>query len=274
MRLHRNAIVKLVGVCLGLGAIHPAQAQKMIGQVKTFPIVISKSGSYKLRSNIVVPDANTTAISVTADNVTIDLNGFSILGPVVCSGGPPVTSCTPTASGSGGYGIDSRTAGVAGTTVLNGSVQGLGKTGLYLGPRARVKDVQVVSNGFYGIDAGGQATITVSTALNNGIEGIAAQDAALVSGDVIFGNGGDGVAVWSGTVTGNDARRNGNNGIQTGDGVVIGNSALLNGGFGLGAFGGEVGYTNNVFRGNTFGTVNGGGTDMGHNDCNGSTTCP
>jgi hypothetical protein len=27
---------------------------------------------------------NTNAIIVTADNVTIDLNGFSILGPVVC----------------------------------------------------------------------------------------------------------------------------------------------------------------------------------------------
>ncbi len=263
----------LAGAFASVTVCSPVSAQRLIGQVKTFPIVISKSGSYKLRSNIVVPDANTTAISVTADNVTIDLNGFSILGPVVCSGGPPVTSCTPTSTGSAGYGVDSLTALKAGTTVLNGTVQGLGRSGLNLGSRARVRDVRVVSNGADGVYAGGQATITGNTAAGNGGNGFFIQDAAVVSGNVAFGNLADGISVWTGIVNGNDVRSNGGHGIEDGGGTVIGNACFFNIN-GLGVPGGEVGYTNNVFQGNTFGSVMGGGTDIGHNDCNGSTTCP
>src|SRR5690242_21281609 len=68
------------------------------GDTPGFPVTIAAPGSYKLSGNLTVPDANTTAIQITADNVTIDLNGFSIIGPVVCSGFP-VTSCTTTGSG-------------------------------------------------------------------------------------------------------------------------------------------------------------------------------
>src|SRR6266571_8801026 len=64
------------------------------GDTPGFPVIISVAGSYKLSGNLTVPDANTTAILITADNVTIDLNGFSIVGPSVCVG-TPVTSCSP-----------------------------------------------------------------------------------------------------------------------------------------------------------------------------------
>ena len=64
-----------------------------------FPVIISLSGSYRLTGNLTVPNANTDAIDIVADNVTIDLNGFSIIGPVVCNGfGAPVTSCSPAAT--------------------------------------------------------------------------------------------------------------------------------------------------------------------------------
>jgi hypothetical protein len=46
-----------------------------------FPIVICQPGSYRLSGNLTVPDANTTAIQITANDVAIDLNGFSISGP-------------------------------------------------------------------------------------------------------------------------------------------------------------------------------------------------
>jgi hypothetical protein len=49
-----------------------------------FPIVICQSGSYRLSGNVTIPDANTDAIHITADNVTLDLNGFAILGPATC----------------------------------------------------------------------------------------------------------------------------------------------------------------------------------------------
>src|SRR4030088_445528 len=70
------------------------------GDAPGFPVTISLPGSYRLSGNLTVPDANTTAIDVTTDNVTIDLNGFSIIGPTVCSG-EPVTACNPFGGGIG-----------------------------------------------------------------------------------------------------------------------------------------------------------------------------
>ncbi len=279
MRLLRNVVVNLGVVCLLESTIHPAQAQKMIGQVKTFPIVISKSGSYKLRSNITVPDANTTAISVQADNVTIDLNGFSILGPTVCTVGSNgyVTSCTPTATGSGGYGISSWNGSTwsAATTVLNGTVQGMGRSGVVLyGQWARVERVRAVRNGSCGIEAGNGSTILSNVTSENGDTGIRGNwEASVIVGNVAEGNAGDGIEGGS-VLANNAAVRNGANALFTADAAVIGNCAVHNAGDGLGVAGGEVGYTGNLFRSNTFGSVLGGGTDMGHNDCDGSTTCP
>ena len=70
------------------------------GDAPGFPVTISRSGSYRLSGDLTVPDAATTAVDVTntAADVSIDLNGFSISGPVVCVGssaGNPPTSCAP-----------------------------------------------------------------------------------------------------------------------------------------------------------------------------------
>src|SRR4051812_6036205 len=66
-----------------------------------FPVTISAPGSYRLSSNLVVPDAATTAIQITADNVSLDLGGFSIIGPNTCT--PSPVHCT--FSGGGGSGV-------------------------------------------------------------------------------------------------------------------------------------------------------------------------
>src|SRR5207248_9135104 len=95
------------------------------GDAPGFPVTISVSGSYRLSSNLTVPDANTTAIQITADDVTIDLNGLSIIRPTVCSGGP-VTFCSPTGSG---IGVDSLNSDI---TVLNGNGRGMGRKGINL----------------------------------------------------------------------------------------------------------------------------------------------
>ena len=43
---------------VALGTPTGVQAQKLLGQPGKFPIVISKSGSYRLRANITVPNAD------------------------------------------------------------------------------------------------------------------------------------------------------------------------------------------------------------------------
>ncbi|MHC4808637.1 MAG: hypothetical protein ACYTBX_20570, partial [Planctomycetota bacterium] len=59
--------------------------------IPNLPYTISESGSYCLTQNLIHTDESTNAIEVNADNVTIDLCGYSIIGPTTthnetCSG--------------------------------------------------------------------------------------------------------------------------------------------------------------------------------------------
>ena len=56
------------------------------GDASGYPITISSPGSYVLTSNLVSGLENTNIIRITSNNVTIDMNGFSIIGPRTCTG--------------------------------------------------------------------------------------------------------------------------------------------------------------------------------------------
>ena len=170
------------------------------GDTPGFPVTISVSGSYQLSGNLVVPDGNTGAILITADNVTINLNGFSIIGPVVCSGGPPVTGCS---SGSG-VGIISGNSNIS---VSNGTVRGM-FTGIdLLGAGNRIANVQAISNFGDGIDVGPGVIVSSSTASYNGRAGIfipfsGLSNIAKIVDNVLIGNGSSGMAA-GGLISGN-----------------------------------------------------------------------
>lgn len=246
-------------ILLSLAApVHAVDGVIEINQAKVqagggFPFVISQPGSYRLTGNLSV-DEHTTAIRITADNVTVDLNGFAITGPTVCSGTPPITPFTCTPSGSGGGVVAD---GANSTTVINGTVRGMGGAGINVGGHSRVEAVHAISNG------GG---------------GISASFSSAVSGNIVNSNGGGGIALGSGcTVSGNTVNNNGGPGIsaQSG-GAVIGNTVRGNVGVGLSltAIGGESGYGNNVLNGNNSGGAQvSGGVQMGANVCNGA-ACP
>jgi hypothetical protein len=51
------------------------------GDAPGFPVTISQPGSYRLSSNLTVTNQATRAIQINANNVSLDLNGFSIIGP-------------------------------------------------------------------------------------------------------------------------------------------------------------------------------------------------
>ena len=57
------------------------------GDTAGWPVLITEPGSYVLTSGLTVPDANTTAISIDAPHVSLDLHGFSITGPNTCDFG-------------------------------------------------------------------------------------------------------------------------------------------------------------------------------------------
>jgi hypothetical protein len=72
-----------------------------------------------------VSDANTTAIKITANDVIIDLNGFSIIGPIVFNSSPAI--CPPAGTGNG---IDVQDN--TGVKIFNGTVRGMGATGVLI----------------------------------------------------------------------------------------------------------------------------------------------
>lgn len=162
-----------------------------IFQPTTFPIKITKSGSFQLQSNIVVPKANMTAILVQADDVTIELNGYAIIGPTVCTGAGATLVCAPLGTGRG---IDA--AGHQNIKVCNGTVRGLGSSGIVTGKGAIIESVRVTSNGLVGINV----------------------FSGTVTGNTAFGNGSSGIEVSTGTVSNNTAADNGINGISVSTG--------------------------------------------------------
>jgi parallel beta-helix repeat protein len=238
-----------VGAVDGVIEINQAKVMASGG----FPFVISQPGSYRLTGDITV-DENTTAIRITASNVTVDLNGFAIIGPTVCSGVPPITpfECAPTGTG-GGVVSD----GGDNATVLNGTVRGMGGAGVSVGGQSRVEGVHAISNG------GG---------------GIGASFSSLIAGNVVNSNGASGISLGSGcTVTGNTVNNNGGIGISAQAGsTLIGNTVRGNIGLGLSlsGIGGASGYTSNVLNGNNVGGAQvSGGVQMGGNVCAG-VACP
>jgi hypothetical protein len=237
------------------------------GDAPGFPVTISVRGSYVLSSNLTVPDENTTAIEIVADDVTLDLNGFTVQGPTVCDAPPPTFQFACAQTGTG-IGIDAHTRNQ--TTVANGVVRGMGGIGMTVGNNARVERVHTASNGSIGITTGENSTVTGNTVRFNGGGGISTSLSCTVSGNSAMVNGGAGISVEFGsTVSGNSAVANSGHGIVAGQGsIVSGNSAAGNGGAGLN-LSVHSGYTQNVMSVNGSGTVVGFGVSLGQNLCDG-----
>jgi len=207
---------------------------------------------------LTVTNENTTAIDVagTAGAVSIDLNGFAILGPSVCDVSiPPV--CTPAAADPGnifGPGVGIRSQATASLTVRNGSIRGMGRVAVFV--------------------SGAPLVI---------VEGLHARDCARgglflgianVYSSTVSRNGGDGVTINQGVVKGNLITRNGGSGIlSTGFPLtVLDNQIGQNSGAGI-DFASTGSYGNNTIYSNTGGHVVGSGIQVSGNVC-GAAPCP
>lgn len=173
---------------------------------------ITQPGSYYLTGNVMVP-ASRVGIRINSSNVTIDLNGFSLIGD---------------GAGSGGIAFADQGGAFFCTTVRNGSVRGMGAYGVYLfSSQARgvtVQDLVATHNGMEGIAVSGGAVVRNCVASNNGANGIA--------------NGGAQNCVIENCVASNNAEA----GITVGGAaaVVRGCTAALNGLQGIAAYNGAT----------------------------------
>jgi hypothetical protein len=116
-----------------------------------FPVTINAPCRYVLTSNLTV-GPNVSGVRINADGVTLDLNGFTIIGP-----GP-----------GSGHGVTS-TGCCLNITVRNGYITGFGSgSGVMLaGAGHRVESIRAFGNGASGISIGDSCTVIDSTANGN-----------------------------------------------------------------------------------------------------------
>ena len=234
------------------------------GDTAGFPVTIDSPGSYVLTGDLTVP-AGQNALLVTSDDVAIDLNGFSLVGPIVCSGSGASLTC-PAGSG---YGV--RADSSLRVRVRNGIVRGFGFGGIRLFDGGEVHDVRVEGNGGPGIQVGMEFAVervhalrnedvgistgwygTVRDSLSRGNRGtgINVGERALVVDCVSEGNGADGVNALSHLqVTGSTIASNALLGIRGSDATrVVGNVVNSNGGTGIQLLDGSYVADNVVFQ--------------------------
>jgi hypothetical protein len=183
------------------------------GDAAGFPATLSRPGRYKLSGNLVVP-GGTNAIDVTASDVTIDLNGFTI------GSNPPGQ----------GYGIYA--PNVVRVRVVNGTITRFGTAGVKGEDFVVVEGLRLLGNAT-GVSAGQQARIRNST-ISAGGTGVSCGQ-CLVEQNVITGNSGNGVT------------------LVGGQSVVHGNVIVGNASFGMTSVFKASGYGANILWGNNGG---------------------
>jgi hypothetical protein len=240
MKTSSPQVLRLVVAALLSCAAGAASAQTLLGKnAPVFPIVIDQPGSYKLAANLVVAANNVRAINVTAPNVTIDLNGFSIVGPNTCSF--TTKTCTQP--------FNAVAAGIqstgANTTVMNGVVAGFAYVGVHLNARGGALRNLVLEH-----NAGAGAYL-----LDGRAESVTAQF------------NGHGLLSVSGLVVNSHSTRNFGFGFQIGSTMLIGSSAIGNGGFGVMGTS-SAGVRESIFSGNGSQAI-ANAASMGNNLCNG-----
>ncbi len=209
--------------------------------------VISQPGSYRLTSNLTQTNASADVIQVTASNVTIDLNGFSIAGSTTCTFVTASSSvvCNPPGPG---VGINFVVQGLAVNGVVrNGSVKRIGSAcikGAHLvedvlaescgqGAGVSADVVRRVQVSFSGVGRAIVADHAIdSVASGNG--GVGIEGSTEVVGCRSENNVGDGIYVsGAGTVRNSSSAGNLGHGIRVGGGLVSGNIIESNKGAGI-----------------------------------------
>ncbi|GMV26253.1 MAG: hypothetical protein AMXMBFR58_22840 [Phycisphaerae bacterium] len=139
---------------------------------------ITQPGSYYLTGNIEVP-AGKVAVEIVADNVTLDLSGFEIIGS-----GP----------GSSAHSLIQRVNTPRNTTVRNGTIRNAGKHAMELGTNATVEHIRVFNCGDGGIVLVGARGMIDSCHVDTVVgAGISVTSDCRVNACIVYSATGDGI---------------------------------------------------------------------------------
>jgi hypothetical protein len=301
----------------GAGVVEINDARALAGGITTsdvagYPVTLGTPGSYRLTGPLSVTDANQSAIEIASHDVTLDLNGFVISGPVSCTGSGLGVTCTGSGTGVGITGSSRE-----GIVIGNGTITGFGSGGIDLVPveSCRLARLNVVANRGNGIRLGGSCAIegvivdanrgagifvvTNDVGLESPIDDVVVRESVLSQNllEGVFTTSSAGrdrfslvrSTVWANGLTGLDLRTEGDvidsailanpgGGIRLGvnsadpDSGLVRGNAVSGNGFGFQFDPNHVGYTHNNFDANT--NPSSGGVPTGPNVCGGDMTCP
>jgi parallel beta-helix repeat protein len=195
------------------------------GDAPGFPVTISAPGSYRLASNLTVP-TGLTGILIKADHVTLDLNGFIILGRLEEGTGNP-------------DGISDDDGSVQGVTIRNGTIAGF-RRGVALGTSDEIDIAGITVTDSHdrlpdaAIMVRDYSKITESKVYRNRAGGISCRRDCTIRQNVVFGNAFGIGADTNSTVAGNTSSQNDREGIYCeGTCVIIENTLYGNGNGGI-----------------------------------------
>ena len=162
-----DGVFAINNVCINFGCFP--------GDSGTFPVTITTSGSYQLTSNVTSTSTSINVIEISADNVTLDLNGFAIIGPRTCTGDNTTLVCTNGGMTANGINASAR----KNVVVKNGSVKGFDTAVAFTSLNSRgnvVENMYVSENEFGMFVVGGMisnstANRNLDSGFNNGIIG-------------------------------------------------------------------------------------------------------
>ncbi|PTN33784.1 right-handed parallel beta-helix repeat-containing protein [Desulfonatronum sp. SC1] len=188
-------------------------------EIRSTPYIISSPGMYFLKKNLSCP-AGTHCITIAADDVTLDLMGFSLSG----SGG--------TGNFDGIHIVQRKNVEVRNGTILNFQRNGVMESGAtFLEGRHRMINLRLYGNGVNGISLASELnTIIGCTATHNASTGIYSGAGSVFRDNVCSYNKFGLMAAHYASVIGNSCTRNSLIGIFCGPQcLIVDNVAILNG---------------------------------------------
>jgi len=174
-----------------LDEVEPRIPVQSLGGSANAKYMIKQPGSYYLTGDVVVLATNEHGIAVEANDVTINLEGYSLIGP-----GPGTSH---------GVYMDGR------RNVEDCTSAGNGSTGIFGAYASTLTGNTVYENQGYGVSAGRGCTLTGNTIYNNDDAGILADSRCLVAGNTVSHNNQSNGAAQAGICVGNSCLIKANN---------------------------------------------------------------
>ena len=216
-----------------------------------FPIVISQPGSYYLGENITgVAGAN--GIEITTNDVTLDLNGFTLKGADGKSSYNGITvPVDPTGAvynlsifngtirdwGAAGIGASDPDGEAINSRLADLILMHNGGPGVRVGLGSIVSRVNASENDGRGIQVAFYARVSDSASAYNHGDGIRVQSEAVITDSVVRNNWGDGIDVTENSiVSGCDVENNEGDGIRVDSGNLVVRNNLHNNGTSMSYF--------------------------------------